>query len=65
MYSKPVPEVWESNMTDRHEQDDHQDHAEDGPMILAHEPVEGYRTIFYICITIGILYLAFVFWQTL
>jgi hypothetical protein len=48
---------------DTHEQDNNQD-PEDGPMILAHEPVEGYRTIFYICITIGILYLAFVFWQT-
>ena len=51
-------------MMSTHEQDNNQDHAEDGPMILAHEPVEGYRTIFYVCITIGILYLAFVLWQT-
>ena len=51
-------------MMDTHEQDNNQDHAVDGPMVLAHEPVKGYRTIFYICITIGILYLAFVFWQT-
>jgi hypothetical protein len=51
-------------MTNTDEQNDNQDHTEDGPMILAHEPVAGYRTIFYICITIGILYLAFVLWQT-
>ena len=38
--------------------------TEDGPMILAHEAVEGYRPVFYICIYVGILYLAFVFWQT-
>jgi hypothetical protein len=37
---------------------------QEGPMILAHEAVEGYRPIFYICITIGILYLAFVLWRT-
>ena len=51
-------------MTNKQEQDNNQDHVEDGPMILAHEPVEGYRTIFYVCITIGILYLALVLWQT-
>jgi len=51
-------------MTDTREPGNNQDHAEDGPMVLAHEPVAGYRTIFYICITIGILYLAFVLWQT-
>jgi hypothetical protein len=37
---------------------------DDGPMVLGHEAVAGYRPIFYVCITIGILYLAFVFWQT-
>ena len=41
-----------------------QEHSEDGPMILAHDEVEGYRPAFYVCITLGILYLAFVFWQT-
>jgi hypothetical protein len=41
--------------------DEQSDH---GPMILAHEAVEGYSPVFYVCITIGILYLAFVFWQT-
>lgn len=33
-------------------------------MILAHEAVAGYRPVFYACITIGILYLAFVLWRT-
>lgn len=37
---------------------------ESGPMILAHEESPGYRPVFYICITLGILYLAFVFWQS-
>jgi len=47
-----------------HQQNDNQEQTEEGPMILAHEPVEGYRTIFYVCITIGVLYLTFVLWQT-
>lgn len=42
----------------RHNQDG------DGPMILAHEAVAGYRPVFYVCIAIGMLYLAFVLWQT-
>jgi hypothetical protein len=46
------------------EQNNIQEHVEDGPMILAHDAVEGYRTVFYICITVGTLYLAFVLWQT-
>ena len=41
-----------------------EDENHNGPMILAHDAVKGYRPVFYICITIGILYLAFVFWQT-
>ncbi|MBE0499804.1 MAG: hypothetical protein IBX47_00050 [Desulfuromonadales bacterium] len=50
----------------KHKQHRKHDHAEkeDGPMILDHAAVDGYRPIFYICITIGILYLAFVFWRT-
>ena len=48
----------------KQEHNKHQDHGEDGPMILAHDAVEGYRPVFYICITLGILDLAFVFWQT-
>lgn len=48
-------------------QNDHDkapDHDQDGPMILSHDAVEGYRPVFYICIGLGILYLAFIFWQT-
>ncbi len=47
-----------------HEPDKNQGHDEDGPMILSHDAVEGYRPVFYICISLVILYLAFVFWQT-
>ncbi len=47
-----------------HELNDQNIHEDDGPMILAHDAVKGYRPVFYVCITIGILYLAFVFWQT-
>jgi hypothetical protein len=50
-------------MSEQELKDNHGPTQED-PMILAHEAVEGYRPIFYICITIGILYLAFVFWRT-
>ena len=41
-----------------------QEQGKDGPMILAHDEVAGYRPVFYVCITLGILYLAFVFWQS-
>jgi len=51
-------------MMSTHQQHDNHGHAEDGPMILGHDAVEGYRPVFYICITIGILYLAFVLWQS-
>ena len=47
-----------------HEPDNNHGHDEDGPMILSHDAVAGYRPVFYICISLGILYLAFVFWQT-
>lgn len=48
----------------KHEQNNNHDRAEDGPMVLAHDAVKGYRPIFYICFAIGMLYLAFVFWRT-
>jgi hypothetical protein len=35
--------------------------AGEGPMELGHEPVPGYRRIFYIAIIVGVLYLAGVF----
>ena len=47
-----------------HDSDSRQEQTEDGPMILAHEQVAGYRPVFYVCITLGILYLAFVFWHS-
>ena len=28
---------------------------------LVHEPVKGYRTVFYIIITIAVLYLSYIF----
>lgn len=47
-----------------HDTNTDQGHSEDGPMILAHDEVAGYRPVFYVCITLGMLYLAFVFWQS-
>ena len=37
----------------------------DEKMVLDHEEVPGYRPIFYAAITVGILYLAFIFFKTL
>lgn len=34
-------------------------------MILAHDEVEGYRPVFYVAITIGMVYLAYIFYRTL
>lgn len=34
-------------------------------MILAHDAVKGYRPAFYICITLGVLYLAVILAKTL
>lgn len=34
-------------------------------MILAHEAVAGYRPVFLVAITVGILYLGYIFYQTL
>jgi hypothetical protein len=34
-------------------------------MILAHEPVPGYRTAFYIALAVGVIYLVVVFGWTL
>lgn len=34
-------------------------------MILAHEPVPGYRKAFYIAVAIGVLYLVVVFGKAL
>ena len=37
----------------------------EGKMELSHEPVPGYRTIFFVAITVGILYLGFILYKTL
>jgi len=34
-------------------------------MILAHDPVDGYRTVFKIIFTVGVLYLAYILFTTL
>lgn len=36
-----------------------------GKMILAHEPVPGYRNAFYIALAVGVIYLIIVFARTL
>jgi len=37
----------------------------EGKMALAHEPVPPYRTVFFIAITIGVLYLGYILLRTL
>ena len=37
----------------------------DVKMVLDHEEVPGYRPVFFVAITVGILYLAFIFFKTL
>ena len=37
----------------------------EGPMALDHEPVPPYRTVFFIAITIGCLYLGLILLKTL
>jgi len=34
-------------------------------MILTHDAVAGYRPVFYIAITVGVLYLSFILFKTL
>jgi len=36
----------------------------EGKMELSHEPIPPYRTIFFISITLGVLYLAFILFKT-
>lgn len=40
------------------------EHDNDEVMVLAHDAVRGYRPAFYIAITIGTLYLAYIFIKT-
>jgi hypothetical protein len=44
--------------------DEYNDEIE-GKMSLSHDPVPGYRTIFYIAMTVGVLYLGFILFKTL
>lgn len=37
----------------------------DGKMELGHEPVSPYGTVFFIAITVGVLYLGFILFKTL
>ena len=37
----------------------------EGKMELTHKPVPGYRTIFFLAITIGVLYLGLILYKTL
>ncbi len=37
----------------------------EGKMELGHEPVPPYKTVFFIAITIGVLYLGFILLKTL
>lgn len=41
------------------------DHEKEEKMELGHEPVPGYRTAFFIAITVGSLYLALILYNTL
>ncbi len=34
-------------------------------MVLAHEPVPGYRRFFLVALAAGVLYLGLIFWKTL
>lgn len=43
----------------------HENSEHEEKMILDHEEVPGYRPVFLVAITLGILYLAFIFFQTL
>jgi hypothetical protein len=37
----------------------------EGKMELSHDPVPGYRTIFFVAFTVGVLYLGFILFKTL
>ncbi len=37
----------------------------EGKMELSHEPIPPYRTVFFIAVTIGVLYLSIILFKTL
>ncbi len=43
----------------------HNNSEQEEIMVLDHEAVEGYRPVFLVAITVGILYLGYIFYQTL
>lgn len=38
---------------------------EETRMVLAHEPVAGYKRFFLAALALGVLYLGLIFWKTL
>ena len=44
---------------------DHEKTEQEEKMILDHDAVEGYRPVFLVAITVGIVYLGYIFYQTL
>ena len=44
---------------------DERDDEKEGKMELSHEAIPPYRTVFFITITIGVLYLALILFKTL
>jgi len=43
----------------------HENNQHEEKMILGHDAVAGYRPVFLVAITLGILYLGYIFYQTL
>ncbi|MEJ5376671.1 MAG: hypothetical protein WHX93_08835 [bacterium] len=41
------------------------EHHQEHRMVLAHEPVAGYRKFFFAALAAGVLYLGLIFWKTL
>jgi hypothetical protein len=40
-------------------------HEQEEKMILAHDPVDGYRPVFNVIFAVGVLYLAYILFTTL
>ena len=40
-------------------------HEQEEKMVLAHDPVDGYRPVFKVIFTVGVLYLAYILLTTL
>ena len=44
---------------------DRSNDSDEPKMVLGHDPVPGYKPVFFIAITFGALYLAYILWKTL